>query len=63
MVEAQVEDSVSRVQRSAIRGCHYCISVLLIEISISRPIYVHNYEYFVHGCIYLIIHDDLFMLE
>ena len=33
MVEAQVEDSVSLVRRSPDRVCHYCISVLLIEIS------------------------------
>ena len=33
VVEAQVEDSVSSVRRSANRVCHYCICVLLIEIS------------------------------
>ena len=33
VVEAQVEDSVSPVRRSADRVCHYCISNLLIEIS------------------------------
>ena len=33
MVEAQVEDLVSSVHRSANRVCHYCISDLLIEIS------------------------------
>ena len=33
MVEAQVEDSVSLVRRSADIVCHYCISDLLIEIS------------------------------
>ena len=32
MVEAQVEDLVSLVRRSADRVCHYCISDLLIEI-------------------------------
>ena len=32
VVEAQVEDSVSPVRRSADKGCHYCISDLLIEI-------------------------------
>ena len=32
VVEAQVEDSVSLVRRSADRFCHYCISDLLIEI-------------------------------
>ena len=32
MVEAQVEDLVSLVHRSAGRVCHYCISDLLIEI-------------------------------
>ena len=32
LVEAQVEDSVSPVRRSADRVCHYCISNLLIEI-------------------------------
>ena len=33
MVEAQVEDSVSPVRRSANKVCHYYISDLLIEIS------------------------------
>ena len=33
MVEAQVEDSVSPVLRSANEVCHYCISDLLIEMS------------------------------
>ena len=33
VVEAQVEESVSPVRRSADRVCDYCISVLLIEIS------------------------------
>ena len=33
VVEAQVEDSVSLVHRSVDIVCHYCISVLLIEIS------------------------------
>ena len=33
VVDAQVEDSGSLVCRSADRVCHYCISVLLIEIS------------------------------
>ena len=32
MVEAQVEDSVSSVRRSADRVCHYHIYDLLIEI-------------------------------
>ena len=32
MVEAQVEESVSPVRRSADIVCHYCISDLLIEI-------------------------------
>ena len=32
VVEAQVEDSVSLVRRSADRVCHYCISDLLIQI-------------------------------
>ena len=63
MVEAQVEDSVSPVRRSADRVCHYCISILLIEISISCPIHVHKYEYCNHGCIYLLIHGLLYMLE
>ena len=40
VMEAQVEDSVSLVRRSADRVCHYCISVLLIEISISCPQYM-----------------------
>ena len=34
MVEAQVEESVSLVCRSADRICHYYISDLLIEISV-----------------------------
>ena len=29
VVDAQVEDSFSRVQRSTYRGCHYCISVFI----------------------------------
>ena len=29
-----MEDSVSSVHRSADRFCHYCISILLIEISL-----------------------------
>ena len=33
VLEAQVEDSVSSVRTSVDRVCHYCISVLLIEIS------------------------------
>ena len=32
VVEAQVEDSVSPVRKSADIFCHYCISDLLIEI-------------------------------
>ena len=32
VVEAQVEDSVFSVRKSADRVCHYCISNLLIEI-------------------------------
>ena len=32
VVEAQVEESVSLVHRSADKVCHYCISDLLIEI-------------------------------
>ena len=63
VVEAQVEDLVSSVHISANRVCHYCISDLLIEISISCPIHVHKYEYCVHGCIYLLIHGLLYMLE
>ena len=47
-----MEDSVSWVRRSSNRGCHYCIPILLIEISISCPIHVHNYEYCIHGCSY-----------
>ena len=62
MVEAQVEELISLVQRSIDRVCHYCISILLIEISISYPIHVHNYEYHIHGCSYFQIHDDLYML-
>ena len=58
-----VEDLVSRVWRSVNRGCHYCISVLLIEISISCPMHVHKYEYCMHGCIYFLIHDCLYILE
>ena len=57
VVEAQVEDLASPVRKSADRVCHYYISHLLIEISISYPIDVHTYEYCVHGCIYLLIHD------
>ena len=33
VVEAQVGDSISLIHRHADRGCHYCISALLIEIS------------------------------
>ena len=60
VVDAQVENSVSMVWRSSDRVCHYCIFVLLIEISISCPIHVHKYEYCIHGCIYLLIHDYLY---
>ena len=63
VVDAQVEDSVSLVWRSSDIVCHYCISALLIEISISCPIHVHKYEYCIHGCIYFLIHDCLYMLE
>ena len=56
VVEAQVEDLVSTVRRSADKFCHYCISDLFIEISISYPIHVHKNEYCIHGCIYLLIH-------
>ena len=55
VVEARVEDSVSLVCISVDRVCHYCIYDLLIEISISSPIYVHKYEYCIHGCIYVLI--------
>ena len=63
MVEAQVEDLVSPVRRSADRVCHYYIFDLLIETSISCPIHVHKYEYCIHGFIYFPIHDCLYMLE
>ena len=63
VVEAKVEDFVSQVRRSVGWGCHYCIYVLLIEISISCPIHVHKYEYCIHRCIYFLIHDWLYMLE
>ena len=33
VVETQVEDSVSPICKIADRVCHYCISILLIEIS------------------------------
>ena len=56
VVETQVEDLVSPIRRSVDRVCHYCISVLLIEISISYPIHVHKYEYCIHGCICFLIH-------
>ena len=32
-MDAQVEHSVSPIRRSVDRVCHYCISILLIEIS------------------------------
>ena len=58
MVEAQVEDSVSPVRRSANRVCHYCISDLLIEIFISCTIHVHlnmNIESMdVFNCLYMV---------
>ena len=41
MVEAQVEDSVSLVRRSADRGCHYFISNFINRNIFSYPIYVH----------------------
>ena len=51
-MEAQVEDSIFPVRRSAEIFCHYSIFVLLIEISFSYLIHVHNYEYCIHGCSY-----------
>ena len=56
VVDAQVEDSISLVWRISDIVCHYCIFVLLIEISISCPIHVHKYEYCIDGCIYFLIH-------
>ena len=35
---------------------------LLIEISISYPIHVHNYEYFVHGCSYICLYMMVYIL-
>ena len=61
-MEAQVEDLISPFRREADKFCHYSIFVLLIEISISCPIHVHNYEYGIHGCSYFLIHDGLYML-
>ena len=55
MLEAQSKDLISWVRRSGDRGCHYCISILLIEISISCPIHVRKYEYCIHGYVYLLI--------
>ena len=53
---------------SALTRCRQSFSLfylclLLIEMSISCPLHVYKYEYFVHGCIYLLIHDGLYMLE
>ena len=58
MVEAQVEDSVSPVRRSAHRVCHYYISNLLIEIYFHVEfmcilnIYVESMDLF--DCLYMI---------
>ena len=45
VMEAQVEDSVSAVRRSADKVCHYCISHLLIEISFPIQLCAIEYEY------------------
>ena len=64
MVEAQVEDSVSLFRRGDDRVCHYYLYSLLIEIFISRPLHVYYYEYFIHGCGYILLYMlDLHMLE
>ena len=58
MVEAQVENSISPVGRSADRGCHYCISDFINTNIFSCPIYVHlnmNIESMdVFNCLYII---------
>ena len=51
-----MEDSVSLFRLGADRVCHYSLYLLLIEISISRPLHVYNYEYFVHGCSYIYLY-------
>ena len=64
MVEAQVEESVSLFQRGADRVCHCYLCLLLIEISISRPLHVYDYEYFIHGCSYIFLYMlDLYIIE
>ena len=58
MVEAQVEDSVSPVHRSADRVCHYCNFDLLIEISFPvQFMYILNMNIEsmdVFNCLYMI---------
>ena len=58
MVEAQAEDSVSPVRRSADRFCHYCIFVLLIEISFPIQymciLNIHIVSMDVFICLYII---------
>ena len=53
-----VEDSISPVRRSADRVCHYCISVLLIEITFPIQfmciLNMHIESMDVFNCLYMI---------
>ena len=63
VVEAQVEDSILGFEEVPAKVVTIVSLFLLIEISISSLIHVHKYEYCIYGCIYLLIHDCLYMLE
>ena len=42
----------------------FYLCLLLIEISISHPLHVYSYEYFIHGCSYISLYMMvLYMLE
>ena len=46
MVEAQVDDLGSPFREGADIVYHYYLCSLLIEISISHPLHVYDYEYY-----------------
>ena len=64
MVEDQLEELASPFRRGANRVCQCSLCLLLIEISISHPLHVYDYEYFIHGCSYICLYMmGLYMLE